>query len=116
MARAYDIAERMRNGNEKPIVKIDEEHSYKINTSKSAVLFIKAVSQDKKKDDFEKLDEIIKIALGKEAAEYINSQDLTIANLLLVTEVIMAAISDISLEESEALAAEEAKKAGNKSK
>lgn len=38
MARFYDIAERMKSGKEKPTVKIDEEHSYKINTGKSAVL------------------------------------------------------------------------------
>lgn len=64
MGRAYDIAERMKNGNEKPTVRIDEDHVYKINTGKSAVLYINAVSQDKDKDEFERMDEVIKAALG----------------------------------------------------
>lgn len=101
MGRAYDIAERMRNGNEKPTVKIDEDHIYKINTGKSAVLYINAVSQDKEKDEFEKMDEIIKVALGKEALDYINDQDMAVASIALIVNVIMAAIADIALEEVE---------------
>lgn len=101
MGRAYDIAERMKNGMEKPTVKVDEDHVYKINTGKSAVLYINAVSRDKKKDDFEIMDEIIKTALGKEALDYINEQDMAMASIALIVNVIMAAIADISLEEVE---------------
>lgn len=101
MGRAYDIAERMKNGNEKPTVKIDEDHVYKINTGKSAVLYINAVSQDKDKDEFERMDEVIKAALGKDALDYITDQDMAVASIALIVNVIMAAIADISLEEVE---------------
>ncbi|MCQ4833047.1 hypothetical protein [Hungatella sp. SL.1.14] len=101
MGRAYDIAERMKNGMEKPTVKIDDDHIYNINTGKSAVLYINAVSQDKEKDEFEKMDEVIKAALGKEALDYINDQDMAVASIALIVNVIMAAIADVSLEEVE---------------
>lgn len=122
MARIYDIAERIKNGNVKPTVKIDEGHEFKINTSLSAVLFIKnewtASEKDKDKDEFDVLQNIIKIALGKDAADYIMGQDQTIANLSLIVNVIMAAISDISLEEMESAdkVDAEARKSGKKSK
>ena len=111
MGRAYDIAERMKSGNEKPTIKIDEDHIYKINTGKSAVLYINAVSQDKEKDDFEKMDEVIKTALGKEALDYITEQDMSVASIALIVNVIMAAIADVSLEE-----VEETEKSQKKSK
>ncbi len=101
MGRAYDIAERMRVVNEKPVVKIDEDHSYKINTGKSAVLYINAVSRDKEKDEFEMMDDIIKVALGQEAFDYITEQDMPMASIALIVNVIMAAIADVSLEEVE---------------
>lgn len=101
MGRAYDIAERMRAGNEKPVVKIDEDHSFKINTGKSAVLYINAVSRDKDKDEFEIMDDIIKTALGQEGFDYISEQDMPMANIALIVNVIMAAIADVPLEEVE---------------
>ena len=101
MGRAYDIAERMKNGNEKPTVKIDEDHVYKINTGKSAVLYINAVSQDKDKDEFERMDEVIKAALGKDALDYITEQDMDVASIAMIVNVIMAAIANVSLEEAE---------------
>ena len=98
MARFYDIAERMKSGKEKPTVKIDEEHSYKINTGKSAVLYIQGISDDKKLNEVEKLDKIITTALGKEAADYIDEQDLPMPMIVTIANVIMAAIGDVELE------------------
>ena len=72
-----------------------------ISTPERAVLYINAVSQDKEKDEFEKMDEVIKAALGKEALDYINDQDMAVASIALIVNVIMAAIADVSLEEVE---------------
>ena len=104
MGRAYDIAERMKNGNEKPSVKIDEDHVYKINTGKSAVLYINAGSQDTDKDEFDRMDEVIKAALGNDALHYITEQDMAVASIARIVNVIMAAIADVSLEEVEEVA------------
>ena len=116
MARFYDIAERMKVGREKPTVKIDEEHEFKINTSKSAVLYIQGISEDKDLNDVEKMDKVIVSALGKEAADYIDSQDLPMPMIVTIANVIMAAIADMSLEEIEEASKEEAKRPGKKSK
>lgn len=114
MARFYDIAERMKSGKEKPTIKIDEEHSYKINTGKSAVLYIQGISDDKKLNEVEKLEKIIITALGKEAAEYINEQDLPMPMIVTIANVIMAAIGDVDLEEVEKISKDEAKSRGKK--
>lgn len=115
MGKLYDIAGRMAEGNKKPEIKIDEEHVYKINTGKSAVLYIEAISQDDKKKEMVKIDEIIKVALGEEAFSYIDSLDMPISNLSLIVTVIMAAVSDMPLEEMESDMKEEAKKPRKKS-
>ncbi|MBS4534975.1 hypothetical protein GOQ29_05005 [Clostridium sp. D2Q-14] len=109
MARAYDIVNRIKTGNEKSKVKIDEEHEYTINTTKSAVLHIKAISEDESLDDMKRMDKIISIGLGNKAAKYIDSLDMPFANYVLIVNVIMAAISDEELEEVEKTAKEVAK-------
>lgn len=110
MGRAYDIAQKIKDGNKKSTVKIDDEHEFEINTSKNTAIFIKATSEDKKIDDFERIDTIIESALGKEALEYINSQKYQMGILNTIVNVIIAAIADMSLEEMEELSKKEARK------
>lgn len=101
MSRAYDIAERLKNGNKKPTVKIDDVHIYEINTSKNTAIYLKVLSEDEKMDEFESIDKIIEAGLGKEALEYIDSLELPMSSYVTIVNVIMAAINDISLEEIE---------------
>ncbi|MGG7215350.1 hypothetical protein ACQPUY_17360 [Clostridium nigeriense] len=110
MARVYDIISRLENGNQKPVVKIDEDHEFKINNSKAAAFRIMALADDEKIKEDERLEGIIKIGLGKEAFEYIESLDLSMPNYNLIISAIMAAIGDVDIEEIE----EEAKKAKKK--
>lgn len=99
MAKVYDIMSRLTN--EKPVIKIDNEHIYTVNNSKNQAIFIKQLSEDTKLDDLEKMDKITEAALGKEALEYINSLGLSVKSHGTVINAIMAAISDQSLEEVE---------------
>lgn len=103
MARKYDIIARLKAKNEKPYVMIDEEHCYNINTSKTNVMAImlKYEEYEKKPDteSFGLIDEVIKMALGEQALEYINSMDLTVAATSDIVSAIMAGISDIDIEE-----------------
>lgn len=108
--RVYDIVETIINGNKKPTVKIDAEHEFTINNSKNSAILIKALSEDKKLDDLERIDKIIEAALGEEALKYIDSLDLAMTNYNTIINVIMAAISDMSLEEMEKVAEEQNKK------
>lgn len=110
MGRAYDIAEKIKNSSKKSTVKIDEEHEFIINTSKNTAIFIKATAEDKKIDDFKRMDTIIESGLGKEALNYINSKDYPVSVTNEIINVIMAAISDMTLEEMEELSKKEAKK------
>lgn len=108
MGRKYDIVQRIKEGNKRPIVTIDEAHEYKINVTRPAVLQIMALSEDageenqENVDQFEIFDKIITVALGKEALDYINSLDLNMEVYGTITNVIMAGIQGISLEEMEA--------------
>ena len=110
MARVYDIISRLENGNQKPVVKIDADHEFKINNSKAAAFRMMALMNDDNAKELENLEEIIKIGLGKEAFEYIESLGLSMPSYNLIINAIMAAIGDIDIEEIEAEAKKEKKK------
>lgn len=102
MARQYDIAERLMQANQKPIITIDAEHEYRINNTTPAALMIEQVSKDEDLGQIEGLQKVIKIALGEEAASYIESLSLTVPAYTIIVNSIMASIANISLEEIEA--------------
>lgn len=100
MAKMYDIAERLKHKNEKPFVRIDESHSYVIDTSIAkgfAVMNLSKKADKAEKNDDDSYDtetfvyEMISLALGKEALEYIKSQSMTIDALSLIMEAITSA-------------------------
>lgn len=104
MARKYNIIERLKAKNEKPFVQIDEDHCYNINTSKTNVMAIMALyseSNNENIDNLKLIDKTIEMGLGKEALEYINSLDMTMAATSEIVSAIMAGISDIEIEEIE---------------
>lgn len=101
MGRVYDIVDRIANANQKPVLRIDAEHEFKINNSFPATIAIKAVSEDKKIDDIERMKKILGIALNKEANDYIASKEYPTPIYQLFIEVIMAALADADLEEIE---------------
>jgi len=114
MGRTYDLIERLKSRNERPMVILDEDHKYPINTSKTNVLCIMAYIRKVEKQENEAkgddtdvdermTDQLIKMAIGEKALEYINSQNYTLAAVSDIVEVIMAAIKDedVSFEENE---------------
>ncbi|WP_279051758.1 hypothetical protein [Intestinibacter bartlettii] len=113
MSRAYDIAEKLKSGSKKPTVKIDDTHTYEINTSKNVGILLKGLVEDTKIDEFEKIDKIIEAGIGKEALKYIDSLDLPMASYVTIVNVIMAAINDVSLEEIEEMEVESSNKNNN---
>ena len=107
MAKVYDIMNKLVNV--KPIVKIDEDHEYKINNTKNNAIYIQSLvkenkkKDDKKQDEMELINKIIKASLGKEAFEYIDSKgdEWSMSAYNAIINVIMAAISNVELEEIE---------------
>lgn len=106
MARKYDIIERLKAKNERPFVMVDEDHSYQIETSKTNVMAIMALTGEVSKkedatqeDEMQMMDKIVEMSLGKEAADYISSLKLTFDAYSLIIDVIMAAIKGVDLEE-----------------
>lgn len=101
----YNIIDRMKEANKKPEIQIDEEHTFKVNSSVPAVLKIQEISKKQKGNEgYSEIDgvyDIIAVALGKEAVDYVKSQDYTFAALTLIVEAIMAAINNSTLEEVE---------------
>ena len=113
MSRAYDIVEKLKSGSKKPTVKIDDTHTYEINTSKNVGMLLKGLVEDTKIDEFKKIDKIIEAGIGKEALKYIDSLDLPMASYVTIVNVIMAAINDVSLEEIEEMEVESSNKNNN---
>ena len=105
MSRIYDVAEKIKSANEKPKIKIDDNHIYDINISKNVGIFLKGVVDDPEINEDEKMDKIIEAGLGKDALEYIKSLDKEYSRkaYAIVINVIIAAISDMPLEEIEAM-------------
>lgn len=99
MGKVYNIMDRLTNN--KPVIKIDNEHEYVVNNSKNQAIFIKQLSEDKSLDDYQKMDNIVEAALGEEALIYINSLNLSVAGTGVVINAIMAAIGEVELEEVE---------------
>ncbi len=85
----------------------------KINNSKAAAFKIMAIAEDETIKDHERLENIIKVALGKEEFNYIESLELSMPSYNIIVNVIMAAISDVELEEIE-IEAQKAKKSPRK--
>lgn len=122
MARKYDIAERIANGNQRPTVTIDAEHEYKINNGKSISLKIQALIEESKSEEntneIELINKIVILGIGEKAFDYIESLDLPISNWNDVVNVIMAASAGVSLEKIEEVEEKEekAQKNGKKAK
>ncbi|EHK2402040.1 hypothetical protein KCL48_000007 [Clostridium perfringens] len=116
MAKVYDIMNKLVNI--KPSVKIDEDHEYKINNTKNNAIYIQSLvkenkkKDDKKQDEMELINKIIKASLGKEAFEYIDSKgdEWSMSAYNAIINVIMAAISNVELEEIEEMSEKEAKR------
>lgn len=103
MAKVYNIMNKLTN--EKPVLKIDEDHEYKINNSKTNAIYIQSLvkNKDKQGNDIEVLDKIVKASLPKEAFEYIESLDLSLDAYSVIVNAIMAGISNLELDEIEEL-------------
>ncbi|AIY83640.1 hypothetical protein U729_2612 [Clostridium baratii str. Sullivan] len=113
MAKVYNIMDKLVNV--KPIVKIDEDHEYKINNTKNNAVYIQSLvkknKQDKEKndevDEIKLIEKIIKASLGKEAFDYIESLDLSMEGYNTIVNTIMAGISNSELEEIEEMGKKE---------
>lgn len=102
----YNIIERMKEANKRPVIELDEGHNFTVNSSVPAVLKIQEISKKQKEngEEYNEVDgvyDIIAVALGKKAVEYIKSQEYTFAAVTLIVEAIMAAINNSTLEEVE---------------
>lgn len=97
----YNIINRLVY--ESPTVKISEGKEYRINTSKNCVmLFQHKVKMAEKEDNKDSIFDIgIKMFLGEEAFEEIESMQLPIKGWETIYNTIMAALDDVSLEEYE---------------
>lgn len=112
MAKVYDIVSRLKN--EKPQIRITEDKIFTVFNSKNSVIFMKGIAEDNKIDETQKIDMIIEAGLGKEALDLIDSLELPTKQLAIIVSAIMAAISEVELEEMEKLADEEVKKTKKK--
>lgn len=99
MAKVYDIMGKLTN--DKPIIKIDETHQYEVNNSKNQAILITQLAKDEKLNDFERMDKVIEAALGKDALTYINTLNLSVKGTGIILDAIMAAISEMELEDIE---------------
>lgn len=112
MGKFYDISTKIDRS--KSTVKIDDEHIYTINASRAAGVALTNLSKDKELSEFDKIDKIIAIGLGKEALEYINGLEFDVPNYTPIVNSIMAALNGKEIEEIEEMSNEAENKAKKK--
>jgi hypothetical protein len=101
MAKMYNIAERLAGANQKPVIKLDDTHEYKVNTSTAAALMAETIASDEKLNNMERMEKLIILVLGKEANDYMVKQEYTLPAYTLIVNAVMAAMSDTPFEEFE---------------
>ena len=92
-----DISKKLSN--DKPVIKIAEGKEYKINNSKNTMLLINQEMQNNK-NELAAMDKVVKLALGQNAFQEIESMELSFADYKVLFIGIMAGVSDQSYEES----------------
>lgn len=103
MGRRYNIINKIANAKERATVQIDDEHEFKINDSYPAAMMIKATMEDKKLSDEKKIEKVLGTAFKKDEIEHIASLNLGTSGYMAIINTILAAISDMDLEEIEEL-------------
>ena len=101
MSKKYDLINRLKSANEKPFITIAEGMSYEINNSKTTAIHLQALSEDDTLKDFDKMDKMFEITLGKKAAKEINEKDFSTEALGIILEAIMAGMAGEELKEVE---------------
>ena len=93
-----DISKKLSN--DKPVIKVAEGKEYKINNSKNTMLLINQEMQNNK-NELAAMDKVVKLALGQNAFQEIESMELSFADYKVLFIGIMAGVSDQSYEEVE---------------
>lgn len=101
MGRRYNIVNNIMNAKERSEVQIDENHVFRINDSYPAAMMIKAIMEDKKLDEENKIEKVLGVAFKQEDIKYIEGLKLKMSGYISIVNSIMAAIADEDLEEVE---------------
>ncbi|MFW5436358.1 hypothetical protein [Paenibacillus apiarius] len=99
MAKTIDITSKLTN--ERPILKLGEGKEYTIDNRKNTVLAIQA-KMDGGSEGAAYLDEVLELALGKEAVKEINESDISFTDYQII---FVAALAGALGEEYEAVEA-----------
>ncbi|WP_160045578.1 hypothetical protein [Paenibacillus sp. USDA918EY] len=81
MAKTIDISGKLTN--ERPVLKLGEGKEYEIDNRKNTVLAIQS-KMDEGSEGTAYLDEVLELALGKEAVKEINESDISFADYQII--------------------------------
>lgn len=86
MAKTIDITSKLTN--ERPVLKLGKGKEYPIDNRKNTVLTIQAKMD--REDGPAQMDEVLELALGKEAVKEINDSDISFADYQVIFIATMA--------------------------
>lgn len=81
MAKTIDITGKLTN--ERPVLKLTEDKQYEIDNRKNTVFQIQA-KMDAGGEGTEYIDEVLELALGKDAAKEINESDISFEDYQII--------------------------------
>lgn len=99
MAKTIDITSRLTN--ERPVLKLGEGKEYPIDNRKNTVFQIQA-KMDEGGDGTAYIDEVLELALGKEAVKEINESDISFADYQIIFVAALAGATGEDFEVVEA--------------
>lgn len=100
MGKLIDISARLTN--ERPTLKLAEGKVYEIDDRKNTILQVNQKMQSQNLEDLSVLDEILKLTLGKTAAQEIDGMNLSFSGYQSIIIAIMAAVIGEDFEVAEA--------------
>lgn len=98
MGKVIDISEKLKH--EDVFVRLDELHIYKVDDRKNTIMQVNAVMREKG-EDLESVECVLKLCLGADAYQYIESLNLPLEQYKNIFIAVMAAVSGKSYEETE---------------
>lgn len=101
MSKSYDIVERLANKNIRPTIKVNDELTVKVNTSKTTALMLFALADDKTITEGERIDKMFLATIGEDQYEKVKALDLSFEAETFLMEIITAAITGEDQEEVE---------------
>lgn len=99
MSKSYDIVARLAEKNVRPSIKVTDNLTLTVNTSKTTALLLFALGEDKEIEESERIEKMFKATIGDDQYEKVQALDLSFPAETYLIQTITASITGEEIEE-----------------